>query len=49
MSNLDNIFLFFIFLNLKTTTAGIEPARDFHNRFQVCLLNHSDKLPFIYF
>ena len=26
-----------------TTTAGFEPTRDLHNRFQVCLLDHSDK------
>ena len=30
-----------------TTTAGFEPTRDLHNRFQVCLLNHSDKLPLL--
>ena len=27
-----------------TTVAGFEPARAMHNRFQVCLLNHSDIL-----
>ena len=27
------------------TTAGLEPARESRNRFQVYLLNHSDKLP----
>jgi hypothetical protein len=26
----------------KTSTAGFEPAQDKPNRFQVCLLNHSD-------
>ena len=26
------------------TIAGFEPARAMHNRFQVCLLNHSDIL-----
>ena len=29
---------------IKTTTAGFEPARAKPNRFLVCLLNHSDKL-----
>uniref|UniRef100_A0A6N2MEL1 Uncharacterized protein n=1 Tax=Salix viminalis TaxID=40686 RepID=A0A6N2MEL1_SALVM len=28
--------------NWKTSTAGFEPARAKPNRFQVCLLNHSD-------
>ncbi|OMP04979.1 hypothetical protein COLO4_09149 [Corchorus olitorius] len=27
---------------MKTSTAGFEPARAKPNRFQVCLLNHSD-------
>ena len=26
----------------RTSTAGFEPARAKPNRFQVCLLNHSD-------
>ena len=28
-----------------TTTAGLEPAREFRSRFLVYLLNPSDKLP----
>ena len=28
-----------------TTTVGFEPTRALHNRFQVCLLDRSDKLP----
>ena len=27
-----------------STAAGFEPTRALHNRFQVCLLNHSDTL-----
>ncbi len=43
-----SMFILFYLVNkiiLLTTTAGFEPTREFHNRFQVCLLNHSDKLP----
>ena len=34
-------------LKYKSTSAGLEPTRQFANRFQICLLNHSDRMPFV--